>query len=101
MGIWGGGGGFEGLAHLADENGNIPAEGPCPDGQGEFFQRDDDKEETIRERLEVYEEQTRPVVDFYLDQDKVFEVDGSQAMDAVSDALFSILRDRFEDRVES
>ena len=84
----------EDLAHLADAKGNIPAEGPCPDG-GTFYQRDDDKEETIRKRLMVYEEQTRPVIDFYRDQDKVVEIDGAQSADAVSDAVFSILRDRF------
>lgn len=85
------------LAELADEDGAIPAEGPAPDG-GRFFQRDDDQEATIRERLEVYEEQTRPVIDFYQDLDKVVAVDGGQPMDVVSDALFSILRDRFGDR---
>jgi adenylate kinase len=86
----------EELSQLADAKGRIPAEGSAPDG-GVFFQRDDDKEETIRERLAVYEEQTRPVIDFYQDRDKCVEIDGSQPVDAVSDAVFSILRDHFGD----
>ncbi len=88
----------EDLAHLADENGEIPAEGPSPDGEGSFYQRDDDQEATIRDRLEVYEAQTRPVIDYYQDLDKVVEVDGSQPMEAVTAALLSILRDRYADR---
>lgn len=87
----------EELAHLANENGEIPAEGPAPEGDGTFYQRDDDKEATIRDRLAVYEAQTRPVIDFYQDLDKVVEVDGAQPMEVVSDALSSILRDRFGD----
>jgi adenylate kinase len=86
---------------LRGEDGTVAVEGTCPACGGTFFQRDDDREETIRERLAVYEGQTRPVVDFYRDLDKVVEIDGSQPVDAVSDAVFSILRDRFEDRVQS
>ena len=37
------------------------------------------------------------MIDFYQDLDKVVEIDGAQPMDVVSDALFSILRDRFDD----
>ncbi len=88
----------EDLAHLADENVAIPAEGSSPDGEGSFYQRDDDQEATVRDRLEVYEAQTRPVVDYYQDLDKVVEVDGSQPMVDVTAALLSILRDRYADR---
>ena len=86
----------EELGHLAGPGGEIPAEGEAPDG-GRFYQRDDDQERTIRDRLDVYEEQTRPVIDYYEDQDKVVGIDGSQPMDAVTDAISSILRDRFGD----
>jgi adenylate kinase len=34
----------------------------------ELFQRDDDREETVRHRLEVYAEQTTPLIDFYADK---------------------------------
>ncbi|MBM4116974.1 adenylate kinase [bacterium] len=84
----------EELDHLADPAGEIPAAGPAPDG-GQFFQRDDDRAQTIRDRLAVYEEQTRPVIDYYENHDKVVRIDGAQPMEQVTDAIFSILRDRF------
>lgn len=87
----------EDLLHLADAEGEIPATGAAPDG-GEFFQRDDDKADTIRDRLTVYEEQTRPVIDYYENHDKVVRIDGAQPMERVTDAIFSILRDRFGSR---
>ncbi len=40
-------------------------EGKCDKCGGELFQRDDDKEETIRKRLEVYKAQTEPLIDYY------------------------------------
>lgn len=87
----------EELAHLADANGEVPPVGPAPDG-GDFYQRDDDTADTVRDRLAVYEEQTRPVIDYYENHDKVVRIDGAQPMDRVTDAIFSILRDRFGSR---
>jgi adenylate kinase len=43
-------------------------EGVCDACGGELFQRDDDREETIRHRLEVYQEQTAPLISFYSDE---------------------------------
>ncbi|MCG2710532.1 MAG: nucleoside monophosphate kinase, partial [Thermodesulfovibrionales bacterium] len=40
-------------------------EGVCDKCGGELFQRDDDKEETIRKRLDVYDAQTAPLIDYY------------------------------------
>ena len=37
----------------------------CPVAEGTLYQRDDDKEETVRNRLKVYHEQTAPIIDFY------------------------------------
>jgi len=84
----------EELEHLADGAGEIPATGAAPDG-GQFFQRDDDRAQTIRERLAVYDEQTRPVIDYYENHDKVVRIDGAQPMERVTAAIYSILRDRF------
>ncbi len=50
-------------AHIEFER---PAkDGICDSCQGELYQREDDKEEVISRRLEVYQEQTAPIVDFY------------------------------------
>ena len=46
----------------------------CVNCGGELYQRDDDKLETVRNRLEVYEKQTAPLIDFY--QDKIFRAEG-------------------------
>jgi len=49
--------------------------GICDDCGGELFQRDDDSEETIRHRLEVYTEQTAPLVSFYADEGTLIGID--------------------------
>ncbi len=50
--------------------------GKCPKCGGELYQRDDDKEETILRRFEVYLEQTKPVKDYYAGKKLLVEVDG-------------------------
>ncbi len=48
----------------------------CPKCKGELYQRDDDKEETIQRRFEVYQKQTKPVKDFYRNKKMLAEIDG-------------------------
>ena len=55
----------------------------CPSCGGEMYQRDDDKPETIKNRLNVYEKSTSPLVDYYRGQGLLKTVDGDQSMDAV------------------
>lgn len=47
----------------------------CPDCGGEMFQRDDDKEDVIRNRLDVYEKNTAPLIDYYRGADLLVEID--------------------------
>jgi adenylate kinase len=49
--------------------------------------RKDDNEETIKKRLEVYHQQTKPVVDFYKERQQLVDIDGNQSIDAVTDSL--------------
>jgi adenylate kinase len=63
----------------------------CDDCGGELFQRDDDREETIRHRLEVYQEQTAPLIAVYRDHGVLVEVDGMGEVDAVTHRIFSAL----------
>jgi adenylate kinase len=49
----------------------------CDECKGELIQRADDTQEVILERLRVYNEQTRPVLDYYRASDDYFEVDGN------------------------
>jgi adenylate kinase len=58
-------------------------EGVCGACGGELAQRADDNEETVRNRLRVYREQTEPVVDFYRPSGKLVDIDGSKSPDEV------------------
>ena len=55
----------------------------CPKCGGEMYQRDDDKPETIANRLDVYEKNTAPLVEYYRGQGKLKIVDGTGAIDDV------------------
>ena len=67
-------------------------EGVCDRCGGELYQRDDDKPESVRRRLEVYSRQTAPLVDYYRGQGKLVEVDGNRPVDEVSGELQAALR---------
>jgi adenylate kinase len=67
--------------------------GVCDNDGGELYQRDDDKPETMRQRLKVYWEQTSPLIDYYRDQGVLVEVNGDQAIDAVAADLRAAVLD--------
>ena len=52
-------------------------EGKCDKCGGELFQRDDDKEESIMHRMEVYHEQTEPLINFYREKGQITDIDGA------------------------
>ena len=58
-------------------------EGKCDKCGGELFQRDDDNEETIKNRLKVYEAQTAPLIDYYSKKGINHSVNGTGDMDAI------------------
>jgi adenylate kinase len=55
----------------------------CPVCEGEMYQRDDDKPETVRNRLDVYAKSTAPLIDYYRGADLLKEIDGDRDVDAV------------------
>jgi adenylate kinase len=55
----------------------------CDKCQGEVFQRDDDKEETVKKRLDVYQSQTKPLIEYYAKQGLYAEINGEQHIDKV------------------
>lgn len=67
-------------------------EGECDECGGELIQRSDDTEETVKERLRVYEETTKPVMNFYRDRPSFTVIDGEQPPDAVWDDIREILQ---------
>lgn len=56
-----------------------------------LYQRADDKEETVKERLAVYEKQTAPLVDFYKNSGKFVNVDGNKSIDEVFAEITKVL----------
>ena len=67
------------------------AEGRCDHCGKELVLRDDDKPETVKNRLQVYHEQTSPLIDFYRAKGVLKEVDGTRRMDEVFNAIVEIL----------
>ena len=59
-------------------------EGVCDRCGGELYQRDDDSEETVRKRLEVYHTETEPIIDYYKAQDLVVTISALGAVDEVT-----------------
>jgi adenylate kinase len=66
-------------------------ENKCDKCGGELFQRSDDQEETIRKRLEVYAEQTAPLIAYYKNDGILRDVDGMQNISAVQERILSEL----------
>lgn len=58
-----------------------------------LYQRDDDKEETVVARMKVYEDQTAPLIEYYSKQGKVVDVDGSLALEKVTEQISKVLDD--------
>ncbi len=66
--------------------------GTCDECGGELFQRDDDQEETIRHRLDVYQQQTRPLIAFYADEGTLLGIDATGPVEEITDRAMSALR---------
>lgn len=69
--------------------------GVCDKCGSNLIQRDDDKEETIRKRLKVYQEQTEPLIEHYRKKGKLMNIDGSLGIDGVFEQMVRAV-DRLE-----
>lgn len=65
--------------------------GICDEDGAALFQRDDDKVETVTNRIRVYLDQTQPLIDFYHKKGLLLEIDGDQAIDKVTADLIAAL----------
>ena len=63
----------------------------CTDAGGELIQREDDNEETISNRLEVYRSQTEPLIEFYRGKDKLKVIDAAGSIDEVYNRFVAAL----------
>ncbi len=70
-----------------------PARGElCDECGGELFQRDDDREQTIRHRLDVYQLQTQPLIAFYADEGALLGIDATGPVEEITDRALGALR---------
>jgi adenylate kinase len=66
--------------------------GVCDFDGSELYQRDDDKAETVKRRIQVYFSQTAPLIAFYRENGRLFEVDGAQPIEKVTADLLAVLK---------
>lgn len=76
--------------HIAFDPPAVPDR--CDLCDGELFQRDDDREATIRHRLEVYAEQTAPIVGYYADRSILVGIDATGPVEDVTSRALTALR---------
>ena len=70
---------------------NPPKGETCDNCGGELFQRADDNEETMKKRLSVYEDSTRPLIEYYKKVGIYTEIDGRQPISKVTEDLIQVL----------
>lgn len=70
---------------------NPTVDGKCELCGTEVVQRKDDTEETVKERLDVYKEQTQPLIDFYKEKELLSVVDGTKAINEVFENICDVL----------
>jgi adenylate kinase len=79
--------------HIFNEKTNPPKEaGKCDFDGSELYQRDDDKAETVKNRIQVYFKQTSPLISYYRDHGKLVEIDGTQPIDQVTHDLMAAMK---------
>lgn len=79
--------------HVFNEKTNPPkVAGKCDFDESELYQRDDDKEETVKNRIKVYFNQTAPLISYYKNHGKLVEINGAQVIDQVTSDLLTALK---------
>ena len=76
------------------EQSNPPRQsGVCDRCGGKLWQRPDDRPEAVERRLQVYQDETAPLVDYYRERGVLREVNGNQSFEQVTRALLAVVRD--------
>ncbi len=79
--------------HVFHDKNNPPKQaGVCDFDGSELYQRDDDKSDTVVRRIQVYFEQTAPLIAYYRQRGNLVEVNGAQNIRAVTKALLSAIK---------
>ena len=83
-----------GSGHIYHELHNPPRKaGICDHDGSELYQREDDKAETVKRRIQVYLDQTEPLIEYYRDRGLLVEVEGDQPINEVTESLLKALND--------
>jgi adenylate kinase len=79
--------------HIYHQKFNPPkVAGKCDLDGSDLYQREDDKVETVARRINVYFDQTAPLVNYYRDQNKLVEIDGTRSIEDVTSSLLSAIK---------
>lgn len=79
--------------HVYHEKFNPPkVNRKCDLDGSELYQREDDKAETVAKRINIYLQQTAPLVDYYRREGKLIEIDGTRSIEDVTAALLSAIK---------
>jgi adenylate kinase len=79
--------------HIYHQKNNPPkVAGICDLDGSELYQREDDKHETVMRRIQVYQQQTEPLIDYYRQQGLLNEVDGTIGIENVTDHLMKAIQ---------
>lgn len=79
--------------HVFHEKYNPPRQaGICDFDGSELYQREDDKQETVKRRIRVYLEQTQPLIEYYRQRGVLTEVDGKKSIEQVTHDLLAALK---------
>ena len=71
---------------------NPPKENGLDDVTNEkLIIRNDDKENTVRKRLEIYKNETKPIINYYNNHDIVHNINGESSIDIIKDAIYNLL----------
>jgi len=79
--------------HIFNHKSNPPKEsGKCDYDDSELYQRDDDKPETVKRRIQVYLDQTAQLISYYRKNGKLVEIDGMQTIEQVTQIMVVALK---------
>ncbi len=79
--------------HIFNQKFSPPKEtGKCDFDGSELYQRDDDKPETVKRRIQVYLEQTSQLISYYREHGKLIEIDGMQTIEQVTQTMVVALK---------
>jgi len=65
-------------------------EGVCDNCGGELYQRDDDKPESVKKRLDVYKKQTAPLIDYYKEKELLADIDANRPIEQVDEIIADV-----------